>query len=514
MDLISKIDNYAKDDNLIARIYNDEVLTYSQLKEKSDALACYIIKKYGEDKKPIVVFGHKEHEMIIAFLACVKAGHPYIPIDNSTPINRVIEIIRNSNCELVINIGDVNLEGENNIHNINKEEVENIINVYSGKIPDQSHKVKDDDDFYIIYTSGSTGIPKGVRITLSCLESFVNWIDETFEFTSNKGTILEQAVFSFDLSIMSLYPSLYTGNTLYVLDKKVSSNSSNLMSSFKRGNISICISTPSFIQMCLANVNFNKEFIGKINKFIFCGEALGINCVKKIQERFRSAKIFNTYGPTEATVAVTSIEIDKDLCKEEKELPIGIVKSDCYIKIIDEEGNFLNDGEIGEIIIIGNSVAKGYYNNKDLTEKYFNEFRFDGETKRYYKTGDLGYLKNNVLFYSGRKDFQIKFDGYRIEIEDIESNIMKIHYIEKAVVIPIKDEEKVSSLTAVVTLNKIFPMDEFEVSLMIKKDLNKSLPRYMIPKNIIINKLIPLNINGKVDRKAINELIIENNNLT
>ena len=175
MNLLAIIDGFGASPDSIAHIHRERILTYSELRQKSDALASYLIAEYGDDRSPVVVYGHKQYEMIISFLGCVKAGHAYIPVDSSLPYERVREIINNSVAKIIINIGDSGWNDDGKTRIIDPIMFCNLLLEYRGRKPGHEHRVQSDDDFYIIYTSGSTGKPKGVRITLSCLVSFIEW---------------------------------------------------------------------------------------------------------------------------------------------------------------------------------------------------------------------------------------------------------------------------------------------------------------------------------------------------
>ena len=506
MNLIDIIDNHGNyNGNSTAHVYGGSTITYKELADKSNALASYLIKEYEFDKTPIVVYGHKQHEMLIAFLACVKSGHAYIPIDSSLPEERVRDIVNDSGTKLVLNIGNSELNF-NNTEAKNLEEIKTIINKNIREIPDKKFRVQQEETYYIIYTSGSTGKPKGVQITLSCLESFVNWGLGLCKNSLDKNTIfMNQAPFSFDLSVMDLYLSLASGATLYSIDKSMISNLKLLFENLKTSGISIWVSTPSFAEMCLADRNFSEELLSNLRLFLFCGETLTNSCVAKLHDRFSKASVINTYGPTEATVAITSVDVTKEINEAISPLPVGKVKSDCKILILDEKGKELDEGEKGEIVIVGDSVSIGYYKNNQMTERVFSNYVINGAEKRSYRTGDEGYLKNGMLYYSGRIDFQIKLNGYRIELEDIENNLRKVEMVKNAVVIPILKEGKVQYLASAVVLNNQINEKEFKIVMMIKNELKKFLPEYMIPRKIVIRDSLPMTTNGKVDRKILVE---------
>ena len=506
MNLIDIIDNYGIDNgSSTAHICGNSKLTYEELLIKSNALAAYLIKEYGDDKTPIAVYGHKQHEMVIAFLACVKSGHAYIPIDSSLPKERAKDIIESSKTKLVFNIANSELSfNKTTVKGL--EQIKELIDENIGNIPSKQYAVKQEDVYYIIYTSGSTGKPKGVQITLSCLESFVSWGRGLCKGSLNKNTVfMNQAPFSFDLSVMDLYLSLASGAALFSIDKLMISNLKLLFENLKTSGISIWVSTPSFVEMCLADKSFNEELLPNLSLFLFCGETLPNSCVAKLHDRFIKASVINTYGPTEATVAITSVKVTKEINETISPLPVGKVKSDCKILILDEAGEELTDGEKGEIAIVGESVSIGYYKNKPMTEKVFSTYEINGDEKRRYKTGDEGYLKDGMLYYSGRIDFQIKLNGFRIELEDIENNLRKVEIIKNAVVIPVLKEGKIQYLASAVVLNREIDEKEFKIVVMIKNELKKFLPEYMIPRKIVIKDSLPMTTNGKVNRKILTE---------
>ncbi|MBW9155439.1 D-alanine--poly(phosphoribitol) ligase subunit DltA [Clostridium sp. FP2] len=489
MNFIDIIESYCNT-NKIAHIYKNSNLTYKELKTKSDSLAVNIIELFGKDKTPIIVFGHKDHLMLISFLACVKSGHAYIPVDSSTPSTRLKDILFISGAKLIINISDklIDIPAD---RVLNKNEIEENALQYKDKIPNVSYRIKGEEVYYIIYTSGSTGKPKGVQITQNCIQSFIDW---SMDLIDKKDKIfMNQAPFSFDLSVMDTYLSLVSGSILYSIDKEMIANLLELFINFKSSGITTWVSTPSFAEMCLQSEQFNEKLLPELRQLLFCGETLSKECVKKLFERFPKIKIINFYGPTEATVAVTAIEIKQEMLLSKESLPVGYVKKDCEI-IIEENTN--------EILIVGDSVSIGYFADPILTKKSFFKREISDVEKRGYRTGDTGYIDNGLLYYEGRIDNQIKLNGYRVEIEDIENNIKKLPFIKNAVVVPIKEKNKIKYLATVVVINDKF---EGNIIISVKNSLKDLLPSYMIPRKVKVIEALPMNRNGKIDRKKIME---------
>ena len=338
---------------------------------------------------------------------------------------------------------------------------------------------------YIIFTSGSTGNSKGVPITYDNLNHFINWIINLEEFKKcNNLMVLSQASFSFDLSVMDIYFSIYKNCTIEAVDDDTKQDLDKLYNLLRINHINFLIMTPTFMKFLLLDSYFNVSNFPDIKYAFFCGECLEVTTVKKLKDRFSDICVINAYGPTEATCCVSLLKITNEMLNDNF-LPVGKVStSSVKIEIINEE-----------IVLKGNSVFDGYLDIDSI--HCFKECGINC-----YKTGDLGVIKDNYLYCSGRMDSQIKYQGYRIELGDIENNLLKISGIREAVVTSKNKENSnvVKLIKAFVVLDSNLTEDD------IKNELSKLVPSYMIPKRIVILDKIPVNKNGKYDRKKLIEL--------
>ncbi|MGX9136011.1 D-alanine--poly(phosphoribitol) ligase subunit DltA [Rummeliibacillus sp. JY-2-4R] len=468
-----------------------ETLTYEELWKQSDCLAEYIIQKKLNNAMPIVVYGHMSKEQIIAFLAVVKAGHPYIPLDISIPNERIEHIISASNAVMLLTTEEMGFT-----YKVPTFEVNSVLKEQTSEKVSERNWVNGEDVFYIIYTSGSTGNPKGVQITANNLEAFVLWLEE--EAHLQDGVYLNQAPYSFDLSVMDLYPSLIKGRTLYALTKSQIDQPAKLFEVLQQSNITVWTSTPSFVKICLMNPLWNADMMPELKKFLFCGEVLPHELAVNLQARFPQASIINLYGPTETTVAVTAVEVTENLLETFDVLPIAKADSDRLI-LLDDHGEIVSEGEKGQLVITGPTVSIGYLGAPEQTKKAFKVWRDEDV----YYTGDVGYYENGYVFYSGRSDFQVKLHGYRLEIEEIEKKIESLDEVSGCIVQPTKKQEEVVSLTAFVVLAQKTDEKPYQTTKRLKNALSKVVPNYMVPKKFIYVDQLPLNANGKVDRKRL-----------
>jgi D-alanine--poly(phosphoribitol) ligase subunit 1 len=205
------------------------------------------------------------------------------------------------------------------------------------------------------------------------------------------------------------------------------------------------------------------------------------------------------YGPTEATVATTSVRIDAAILEKYSPLPVGRVMPGTKILIVDEDGDELSANQRGEIIIAGPNVSPGYLGRPDLTARAF----FDYRDQRAYKTGDLGRFGDSLLFFEGRIDEQIKLSGYRIELGDVETNLRVLPTVRDAIVMPVIKSGAAQSLTAFVTLLVRTETSDFKLAHNLRGQLAERLPAYMLPRKFVFLDAFPMTANGKVDRTAL-----------
>ena len=456
--MLEKLELYSNSNN-VAYINGKSSITYKELWNKARKFARYLSV---QGTNSVIVYGHKSENMIISFFACIIARRAYVPIDVSVPKERIDDIIKLSGATLFIKNESIFINGIDCISDIDigcDREVELVSN---------------NDIAYIIFTSGSTGIPKGVVITYDNLGNFIGWISNLYTLKNRDNVVvMNQAIYSFDLSVADIYYSLANGHTLVAVNKSVQENVNDLIEIMVREKINILVMTPTMVKFCLLSESFKSDVISSLDTIFFCGEILDIKTVMRLKDRFPDLNVINAYGPTEATCAVTGVLVTKEMLNEGV-LPVGDMRYNATEVFIDSE----------EIVLSGPSVFKGYLGN--------------GEETVNYHTGDIGYIKDNLIYCVGRSDNQIKYSGYRIELEDIESNMLTIEGVYECVVVAVRDRfDKIIAIKAYVILHS-------EISVLeIKDRLSLKLPSYMIPKTIVVMDEMPVNNNGKYDRKLL-----------
>ncbi|WP_185744389.1 D-alanine--poly(phosphoribitol) ligase subunit DltA [Arachnia propionica] len=493
MDLIEALARHAEaTPHRVVHAWRGQQLTFGDLARRSDDLALRLVAEEVEAGRPIVVYGHKQPEMLVGFLGCVKAGHPYIPVDSSTPGARVQAIIEASRASHLVAV--------------EAAEVKSVkILPVDGPSPSGQGKpqpVAKDDPFYVIYTSGSTGTPKGVQISRRSISNFVGWpLGLLPPMPADGHVFLNQAPFSFDLSVYELSMGLASGGRIHSVDRDHIARLPELFDDLAGSGVTVWISTPSFADLCLASAAFSKDLLPELRTFLFCGETLSRETVEELNRRFPQAKVFNTYGPTESTVAVTAVECDREVLARHEVLPVGVAREGTVIHILDPEGNPVPEGEMGEIVIVGDTVSLGYLGEPELTAQKFTVI--DGQPA--YRTGDAGRMDGGMLHFGGRLDFQVKLHGYRIEIEDIEANLRRLPGVLHAAVLPVsKNDGPISHLHTFIQVAEL-PASPLRHTLGLRTSLKEYLPDYMIPKTFSYLEAMPLTANGKVDRAVLRD---------
>lgn len=433
---------------------------------------------------PVIVYGHKEVQMPAAIAALLMEGHPYIPADVVMPMDRIAYMAQSAGAMLTINCSAQAIEPVTPV----------TFQQNQLQVSQQKHSAApqqfDEKVAYMIFTSGSTGTPKGVVIPLSALHPFTTWIQTDF-LVSENTVFMNQAPFSFDLSLVELYGTLTTGCSCILNSYDIVKQPDAFMQRLKKYGCNYWHSTPSFAFSQITIPQFSEAYLSDIKTFVFIGEELTSRVLSKIRGKFPSARFFNAYGPSEATYATTLVCIDTQIEKEfASSLPIGYACPHSEITL-----DNMTETE-GEIVIHGPHVSLGYLNRPDLNETKFGINKKGG---RFFRTGDYGYKKDDLLFFNGRKDEQVKLNGYRIEINEINFCLEKHTKVIEAITVPLKAGAQVKRIISFVKHEDASPFDANEL----KSFLADQLPAYMVPSEIIRVKDFPYSSNHKIDKNQL-----------
>lgn len=490
----------------IHRMAGAREVTYGQAWDMAGRIAGKLREKTS-GREPVMVYGHKSSLMVVSFLACLRAGHAFVPIDSELPSSRVVDIARQLDFPPIICAEQAPcdlLEAMPANRFLSAADAANE----DGFVEDEPEDlwVSGEETHYIIFTSGSTGVPKGIEITANNIERFAAWM-KTFPVVREGGAVfLDQAPYSFDLSEYQVVGALVTGGCLHAVSAETTHDYGLLFSDLRGSQVDVWISTPSFADMCLVDPSFSQDILPHARLFLFCGETLHHRTARALRQRFDRALVVNTYGPTESTVAVTYAEIGEADLNSEDPLTVGSARPGTELRIIDPEtGERKPAGESGEIVIVGDTVAKGYYRSPDKTAAAFFAAHLSDETPvRGYRTGDQGSLdERGNLRFEGRLDHLVKMNGFRIELGDIECNLMSLEGVEQAAVIPVIRNDQIRSLKAFVVMNSACELDGLELAQDLKARLAGRIPAYMVPRAVCRLQSMPLTPNAKIDRRAL-----------
>jgi len=491
MFILEALAKWASEDRK-AIVYGDCALTFEELERQSNAFADYLLQTFGEDRTPILIYGHKELEIPVCMFGALKAGRGYVPVDTTFPAERVRQIAEEVEPKVIVDLYNMALSAD---AVLDGNALQEIFAKAAPAAPE--HWIRPEQTAYMLFTSGSTGKPKGVQVTAGNIAAFDEGVEPWFQI--DRGVFLNEISYSFDVSVCALYYALSRGMTLFTVDKTTLNDPQLLFEALRRSQIDFWVSTPSLAEICVQSEQFCRELLPKVQKFVFCGEVLTKKLCVQMMERFPGVPVLNAYGPTEATVLVTAAEITPAMVADSRSIPIGYGFHNLETRIVDPQGNVLPDGEAGELLLLGDCVSPGYFRRPQLNEKAF----FQEGTCRGYRTGDLCEKVDGLIYYHGRLDGQVKLNGFRIELEDIENNLVRVENIARAAVLPVMQDGKVVALTAFVLLEEPDGLPSLQRAKKIKAALASMVPAYMIPRKIVAVEAFPLNTNGKVDKKTL-----------
>ncbi|MCQ9635665.1 amino acid adenylation domain-containing protein [Chryseobacterium sp. WG14] len=479
----------------LALISENRSLSYEELDRRSDELAGHLIALQLKSGTSIAVCMPQSVERIISFLAVLKIGAAYLPIDGQLPENRIKMMIEDAQAELVIT--------ENTYIEKFSDTVPGLINIdeWKTKPIELDMEIINPEDIspmqtaYIIYTSGSTGLPKGVEIHHEAFSTFVQAFTELWGFSS-KDVTLQFSSIGFDVSIIDIWIPLLTGATivLYPDNKIIGKPLLDFIIDHK-------IDTVPYLPPAVLSTLPTDLPIGSLHTLSVAGEAPSEQTVKSWCNRVR---LINVYGPTETTVSVVTHQF-----KIEDTNPhiIGQPLESAQIYILDKNLEKVHKGITGEIYIGGKQLAKGYINRPLETAEAFIEapewIKFiHGEEYRLYKSGDRAFWREdgNIEFV-GRLDDQVKLRGFRIELKEIEHHIGQLAQVANAAVKVHRPEQ---GLPILVAFLELYDADKEYVTLEdVRGRLKQSLPTYMLPDKIVLYDKLPLTLTGKIDKSKL-----------
>ena len=471
-----------------AIVFEGQQLTYNELNGRSNQLANYLNKIGVEPGNNIGLLSPRGPDMIISIFGILKAGCTYVPFNVEYPAERLNYIIEDAEIKHIIcpSLELIPSAGFENCKIIHPEEA------FSCSSNSYKISIAVDAPAYIMYTSGTTGKPKGIAV------SHKNILKLVFEpgviKVNPQDRMLQWSNFAFDGSVYEIFCSLLVGASLYLIKDDWSSNVFELNRVIEEQNITIC-----FVTTALFNsfIDINPGMLKGLRKILFGGELVSPSHVKKALHTAGANKIIHVYGPTETTVYATCYAIDE--VGVQATIPIGKPLSNTSLYVLDNYMQLVPVGVTGELFIGGDGVSLGYVNNKKLTnEKFVSNPLRDAEVDRIYRTGDLvRMLPDGNIEYLGRKDNQVIIRGYRIEPEEIEGLVLESGLVQQAVVMVKEDSNSNKRLVGYISTDKDFD------KRMLNNYLHARLPAYMVPGLWVEMSSMPLNANGKIDKKAL-----------
>lgn len=468
----------------IALLNDDGTCTFGSLGARCQGIMDALAGSSGV----AMVYGHKEVDAVAAMLACALARRPFVFVDIANPVSRIAQIART--VEARVTLCSRPLAGPADGRVVDTRSV-SCHPLAIGRVAEADARL-----FYIAFTSGSTGTPKGVKIGYDNFDSFYRWYGPLLQSCRGVGAHVNHASFSFDMGMLDLWPALALGKPVVLLDHRHNALPRANLRTLTRSTLVVpgtWFSTPTFLAMMCAEASFREATLPQLRSFFLGGEPAPRALLGKLTDRFPGSEIWHGYAPTEVTCLTHCHRLTGADLSGSGAVTLGRALPPNEIRVVAGDGRELAANECGEIELGGPQVAQGYVPEDHPENRLFG--RREGQLT--YRTGDYGSVdRDGNLTLLGRCDGQLKWNGNRIEIGEIERVALNASGVDQAVVVPVKRGDRVVDLVLVVDLRED---DECQRSAF-AQHLAAALPGYMRPRTIRFVDQVPVTLHGKVDR--------------
>lgn len=465
-------------------------MTYREIKEEAFYISGQLKSMGIKKEETVAVFMEKGWEQVVAVYGILFAGAAYLPIDIHNPRERVEKILRDSGTRIILVQNQAYDQDTEWLHEWD------CISV-SGLKTDSEYKAQENkagDLAYVIYTSGTTGMPKGVMITHHNAVNTILDINARYQITE-QDTAFGISNLHFDLSVYDVFGVLGAGGKLVLPDPEYGKDPAHWIHWLNHENITVWNSVPAFVEMLAEYEEHQRQVTSQSLRLVMMsGDWVPVSLPGRIRNLFQNVEIVALGGATEGSIWSNHFEIPEIVPEDWKSIPYGKPLANQKYYVLDQNMEDCPDWVPGTLYIAGDGVAQGYLNDNEKTEEKFVVLDRTGE--RLYCTGDMGrYWNEGNIEFLGRLDNQVKINGYRVELGEIEAALRRIQGITEAFVF-FKRDNAIEDICAVLVEEKRY---RDRIDKFYKEMLKKDLPIYMIPTEYIKTNAIPLNSNGKKD---------------
>lgn len=480
----------------IAIVDGASQITYQEIYENAKRVSVALRNKGVKNGTPVGIYMGRSAKMLLSVYSTLFAGGAYLPLSRSLPLDRINYIINNSETKVII------CEKSTDKNDIKLDNSDVCIVTYDELLGESDgdfnneYKYSCNDTAYIIYTSGTTGLPKGVEISHYAILNRLIWNSREIGLSNNDIQMFKTPI-SFDVSIIELFQIFFNEHKLVVLPETYEKMPDKIAEYINEFGVTYVHFVPSMFKQFIYYIKemHQEDLIGSITKIVCSGEVLHADVIKQFYElkNSQNVDVINLYGPTEAAVDVSSF-----LCPhnpKDEIIPIGKPIYNTELRILDNHKRRCNPYVVGELYILGDNLGKGYINDEKKTKESY--FVLD-DGKRCYYTGDLAYWDNQGdITVIGRGDSQIKYNGVRIECDEITNYLISNNVVKDAVIMLVK-----AGMEQLV----LFFTGEEKTEVSLKQALKANFPEYMLPTRCCYVNEIPLTAHGKRDLKKLSEI--------